>query len=85
MLALGSRCWRSRGALGHEVFAFDPASNIVSSDKRGSKLLDKLLKDHPAPTTTTASAATSCGARTKARSAASSGDGFNRVVKASTP
>jgi RHS repeat-associated protein len=40
------RLLAATGALGHEVFAFDPASNIVSPEKRGTKLLDNLLKDY---------------------------------------
>jgi RHS repeat-associated protein len=40
------RLLAATGALGHEVFAFDPASNIVSPEKRGTRLLDNLLKDY---------------------------------------
>jgi RHS repeat-associated protein len=40
------RLLAATGSLGHEVFAFDPASNIVSPEKRGTKLLDNLLKDY---------------------------------------
>jgi RHS repeat-associated protein len=79
------RLLAATGALGHEVFAFDPASNIVSPEKRGTKLLDNLLKDY-AGTHYEYDERGNLVRRTHNGEVSSfEWDAFNRMVKATTP
>jgi RHS repeat-associated protein len=79
------RLLAATGALGHEVFAFDPASNIVSPEKRGTKLLDNLLKDY-AGTHYEYDARGNLIRRThNGEESRFEWDAFNRMVKATTP
>ena len=79
------RLLAATGALGHEVFAFDPASNIVSPEKRGTKLLDNLLKDY-AGTHYEYDERGNLIKRTHNGEVSSfDWDAFNRMVKATTP
>jgi RHS repeat-associated protein len=79
------RLLAATGALGHEVFAFDPASNIVSPEKRGTKLLDNLLKDY-AGTHYEYDERGNLIRRTHNGEVSSfEWDAFNRMVKATTP
>ena len=79
------RLLAATGALGHEVFAFDPASNIVSPDKRGTKLLDNLLKDYAGTHYEYDERGNLIRRTHNGEVSTFEWDAFNRMVKATTP
>ena len=79
------RLLAATGALGHEVFAFDPASNIVSPDKRGTKLLDNLLRDYAGTHYDYDERGNLIKRTHNGEVSTFEWDGFKRMVKATTP
>lgn len=79
------RLLAATSALGHETFAFDPASNIVSPEQRGRKLLDNLLKDYAGTHYRYDERGNLIERVHNGQASSFEWDAFNRMAKATTP
>ena len=79
------RLLAATGALGHEVFAFDPASNIITPEQRGSKVMSNLLKEYAGTHYRYDDRGNMVHRLSNGEASIFEWDAFNRMVKATTP
>jgi RHS repeat-associated protein len=79
------RLLAATGALGHEVFAFDPASNILNPEQRGSRVMSNLLKEYAGTHYRYDDRGNMVHRLSNGEVSTFEWDAFNRMVKAITP
>ena len=79
------RLLAATGALGHEVFTFDPASNIITPEQRGSKVMSNLLKEYAGTHYRYDDRGNMVHRLSNGEASTFEWDAFNRMVKATTP